>query len=267
MVEKDSSGYWRADLHVHVGPRHGVLPKEITRAARQAGLDLVGAVDHDKTPSVSSLPFEGIVFLRGSEVSSAQGHVQVLNTDDSSQGTIPMARSLVETVDRARAQGKKVIISHLGVGVPPISIAPETLIDLYQRGRTVDGIETQNPRFTTRHKERTKALADDLKISAVGSSDAHFRNYIGQCYTLIPKVTGDPKTDLLLAIRDRTTQALESDRPRLSVPTAILIISYITGLFYNLGDKVKNVPGFVNTLLLLRVNQLKEVLENSHGNK
>lgn len=258
---------WRADIHVHAwsgeGPRHGEKPKTIVKEARRRGLNAVVLTDHDGEPKVPSINRKGVTIFTAEEVSTAQGHLQVVYLDNHKRNPIPMGLSLAETVDRAHEQNSVIVVPHLEVSIPLVSVTSQAVRDLYQAGRIVDAIETRNPRYTKRHETRAEALADELEIARVGSSDAHMQQHIGWCYTEIPKKTGNLKTDLVIALESRETQAVK-DSPD-QVPLTQLLFSYVFGLFYNLGGKAYNIPVFAKTLFSLKANKLREAVNRYGG--
>ncbi len=255
MVENPR--WHKADLHLHTRESDGIHHVgETFSRARAAGLQLVAITDHDEILRASETQERsGMVTLPGVEVTSAQGHVIGIFPDIVPL-EIPMGYSLLDTIAMIHDGGGWVVIPHVGVGVPPISISPRALRSIYQRGEYVDAIETSHPIFDNRHARIAGRLAEELHIAPVGVSDDHEGNVGRRFITLVPVATGDPKSDLQVALRDRTTLAVSSELPLLSAPWSVP--RHLGALVVGLQRKFANAPAFASAWLALAGDELRE---------
>lgn len=203
-----SPGFSRADLHVHSTFSDGTCTPEdlLSHYAGQAGTRVFAITDHDTIDGArrarrlaAERPeiFGHLEVIVGEEITTRDGHVIGLFLED----RIPPGMSAARTVDAIHAQGGLAIAAHpytswlrwtglVGVG--------DLIHDL-----PFDAVETRNANFSEVFANR-RAAANCRGPAHVGSSDAHFVDAIGWCFTEFP---GETALDLRRAIETRSTVA------------------------------------------------------------
>lgn len=198
----------RADLHLHTTFSDGTsTPEEILNfCLSRTGLRVVAITDHDtidgalrarryaeENPDV----FADMHVIVGEEVSTRDGHVIGLFLEE----WIPPGMDAARTVAEIHRQGGIAIAAHpytnlmkwnhlVGVGDLILSLP-------------FDGVETRNSNFTEFRANRKAARNLGAKAQ-IGSSDGHFLESVGRCYTAFP---GSSAEDLRSAILGRRTVA------------------------------------------------------------
>ncbi len=199
----------RADLHIHSLASDGVSSvAEILQRAEQAGLDVVAITDHERIDA--ALAARAMATARGlrvqvvigEEVSTRGGHLLGLFLAE----RIPPWRSLRWTIARVHEQGGLAIIAHPLVPYP-LCASGRTIRRLVAERDALyrpDGLEVFNPTTAgTRWGRRVAALAEETGLGALGSSDAHRAEDVGQAVTLFAGRTPD---ELRQAIVERATR-------------------------------------------------------------
>lgn len=112
---KVSVGYKIADLHLHTNWSDGtVSPEKMVDIALLAGISAIAITDHNISGSSdisvayarrNNLPIE---VIRGTEISSKDGHVLALNLDGDIKPNMP----LIETIRQIHSQNGFAIIAH-----------------------------------------------------------------------------------------------------------------------------------------------------------
>ncbi|MFH0863888.1 MAG: PHP domain-containing protein [Candidatus Gottesmanbacteria bacterium] len=248
-----------ADLHVHTTASDGLTsPADCLGLAQISGLDSLAITDHDeiegaieasKKASEKKIP---IFVVLGTEITTAQGHLVALFINSK----IPMFRSLVDTVKLIHEQRGLAVAPHVGVGIPPASIAPETISGLYKRGQWLDGIEILNPIFDRRHENQARDLWRKYNLAAIGASDDHYGNvgrYAVTCYQ------GFVSDALRRAIESRRTIAMKSALSPLPISPYEQVYQHARSLTKDLRKKIANSPELVSTLIFLRREQLEQI--------
>lgn len=199
----------KADLHIHSLASDGVSSVgQILDAAERAAVDVIAITDHDRIEAAyacRSLAEErgsSVEVILGEEVSSRSGHVIALFIEQ----RIRPWQSLRSTVAQIHEQGGLAIIAHPLVPYP-----------LCASGRSIrrlaadpdpqfhpDGIEAFNP-TTARMawSRKAPALAANLGVAALASSDAHRADDIGTAFTTF---SGSTAEDLHAAILAGATE-------------------------------------------------------------
>ena len=199
-------GFARADLHVHTTFSDGTATPEdvLNHFAVHSDCSVIAITDHDTLDGaraaerhVESHPdlYGHLELIVGEEVSTRDGHVLGLFLED----WVPPGLSAGETVERIHDQGGIAIAAHPytqclrwaglhGVG------------DLIHE-LPFDAIETRNSNFTEVFSNE-RAAREAVGRAQTGSSDAHFLDVVGRCYTDFP---GSSAAALRKAISDRTT--------------------------------------------------------------
>lgn len=250
----------RTAFHIHTTASDGQkTPEECLGLARAARINNLVIADHD-TLKGAFLALETaerwgvpVSVVPAVEVSTAQGHLVAVFVKEE----VPMFKPLSETVDIIHGQGGLAIAPHVGWGFPPASIAPETIADLYQKGKALDGIEIMNPYYQPRHAGRALALSLEYGLSQLGADDEHYGNLGRNFLTFFP---GKTPADLRRAIENHQTIAVRSDLPSLAVSRKEKIYQAVRGLTCGLPMKIAASPSLVSTLITLRLEDLRRIL-------
>ncbi|MFQ5837189.1 MAG: PHP domain-containing protein [Thermoplasmata archaeon] len=185
----------RLDLHVHskYSPDSSCEVRDILRGATARDLHGVSITDHHSLKgSLKALEMareEGIILVRGMEVSSRNGHILAYGLEEE----IPEGLSAEETVERITESGAFAVAAHpyrfwSGLGEDVI------------RGARFQGLEVRNARSVVGHNRRSESLALELGLPATAGSDAHATSEIGRAVVLLPDGL-DSEEEVLLALR------------------------------------------------------------------
>lgn len=184
----------KLDLHVHTGysrDSSGSV-KDILKACRSAGLGGLAVTDHNaiegSLEAHSLAPSEGLVAVRGVEISSKEGHILALGVME----TLPRGMPVAETIERVHALGG-------------IAIAPHPLRYPSGVGRKVastakfDALETVNSGSSPRANRGAALIAERRALPVTGGSDAHRIEDLGRAYTVFDRVeTEDQAIDQIV---------------------------------------------------------------------
>jgi anti-anti-sigma factor len=200
----------RADLHIHTTYSDGTLEPEdvLNYYAVKPEISVIAITDHDtidgalrardhfrQHPDV----YPGMDVIVGEEVTSRDGHIVGLFLE----AVVPPGLSAADTVTAIHAQGGLAIAVHpythlmefaglKGVGDLMLSLP-------------FDAVETRNANITEAYTNWwAQWLAWRHGLCTVGSSDGHFDDAIGLCYTTFE---GTSAGDLRRAIHAKATRA------------------------------------------------------------
>jgi len=175
-----------ADLHVHSLYSYdgtASIPAVLARA-RRAGLDVIAITDHDEIngalKALELAPSYDVEVIPGIEITTAEGDLLALNITQK----IDPGMSLVETVLSVGDAGGFCIAPHpmaSGFGMKSLNaysiLAALRNPDVVQ---TLIAIETYNATAIDRMGNHyARILAERIKITQTGSSDAHVLEAIG----------------------------------------------------------------------------------------
>jgi predicted metal-dependent phosphoesterase TrpH len=177
----------RIDLHVHTtaSPDSHLTVAEAFAAARKAGLNGIAVTDHNSMANIELAEEvsrrEGMVFIRGVEVSTIEGHLLAYGIPAAPDSQKPLS----ETVDTIHKMGGVAVLAHpyrtvhgagrrLGDRIPPL-----------------DAVETMNGHTSARTNRLASKLALDNKLPTTGGSDSHAANEVGRCYTEFELTSND----------------------------------------------------------------------------
>lgn len=201
----------RADLHIHTVASDGTstIVEVLEYAERQTDLDVIAIADHERIDAaVAGRDMARAMGLRievvvGEEITTLGGHLLALFLQD----RIRPLRSLRRTILEVHEQGGLAIPAHPLVPYPLCAqgfVLRRLLADPDPRTHP-DGIETFNPTAFGRPMHgRVVAFAEETGLSAVGNSDAHAADQVGQAWTTFPGRTAE---DVRAAILDGRTHA------------------------------------------------------------
>lgn len=179
------------DLHLHtnaLSSDSSIDPEDAVIEAKRVGLDGICFTEHnrvwraDDVARISSkLDFP---VLRGIEVDTVEGHVLVFGLYRDFDGIIrlPELRQWVDEV------GGVIIAAHplkgfRAFGVAELQLTPEQA-SKRKIFHEVDAVECFSGRSTDAENRLTQNAAEMLNLEAVGGSDAHVLDDIGNCVTI-----------------------------------------------------------------------------------
>jgi len=198
----------RADLHIHSRASDGVSSvAQILEQAERIGLDVIAIADHERVDAAHAARAMAaargmrIEVIVGEEVTTRSGHLLALFIEE----RIRPWGSLKATVARVHEQGGLAIIAHPLVPYP-LCVSERSIRRLLAEQDPIfhpDGIEAFNPTTARmRWAARAPAFVEEVGLAALGSSDAHRAEDIGQALTTFPGRTAE---DVRQAILERTT--------------------------------------------------------------
>ncbi len=199
----------RADLHIHSLASDGVssVAEILDHAERRAELDVIAIADHERIDAalaaraMSTARGLRVQVIVGEEVTTRSGHLVALFIE---QRIRPWG-SLKSTIARVHEQGGLAIIAHPLVPYP-LCVSGRSIWRLLDEADPIfhpDGIEAFNPTTAgMRWGGRVPAFVEQTGLAALGASDAHRAEDIGQAVTTF---TGRTPDDVRQAIVARTT--------------------------------------------------------------
>lgn len=193
----------KLDPHIHSTYSSDAVstPKEIIERSKELGLDMIALSDHNTVEGskvARELTKNDELFVIPSiEISSEYGHILGFGVEEK----IEKGLSPEETVDQIHDLGGLAIVPH------PYCYYRHGLFCKYKNtDLNIDGVESKNARFIFGYSNyKGKQLASKKNIAEIGSSDAHFKGFIMDCYTEI-----DCEKDIdsvLKAIKHRKTKS------------------------------------------------------------
>jgi len=171
----------KIDLHVHTCYSKDAITdlKDLTLYSKRRGIDGVAITDHDTLEGTLNVKAEdGSILIPGMEVTTANGHILVLNPT----AAIPKGLSLDETLERAHAADGIAIVPH------PSGFLKSSLgLNALKKTVKIDAVEVINssafPFFLS--TRRSRRLACRLSLPQTAGSDSHIPEAIGLAYTII----------------------------------------------------------------------------------
>jgi predicted metal-dependent phosphoesterase TrpH len=199
-----------ADLHMHTIYSYdgtATVPA-VLRRAHEIGLDVIAITDHDEIAgSLKALELAshyGVEVIPGIEITTAEGDLLALFIKEKVQAGL----SLVDTVLKVRELGGICIAPHpMAGGMGMKSLNGYTILKALRNplvAETLIAIETCNGTSIDRMSNHyARILANRLRITQTGSSDAHILPTIGFAET---EFEGTTAQDLLAALRSGKTK-------------------------------------------------------------
>ena len=183
----------KLDLHVHTGYSRDATPSaiEIVKRCKSIGLDGVAITDHNEIKgsleAYSVAASEGVVVVRGVEVSAKEGHVLALGIGE----LVPRGLPLRDTVDKIRAAGGVAVAAHPGRFPSGMGIERARVVD-------VDAIEVLNGGTSSHTNTLARAVAEHKGVAMTGGSDAHGIGELGKAWTIVEDASSEE--DVIRAI-------------------------------------------------------------------
>ena len=185
----------RIDLHVHTlySGDSNISPKMLIEQLNiNPTVKAVAITDHDTIEGYRHVKrlaeaYEGLLVIPGVEVSTFEGHVNVLGVEEMPKYPL----SAEELIDFARERQAVVVIPH-----------PYRVCGLGDNAKKLDAdaIETLNYRASKAENKLAEKLAKELNLPGVAGTDAHRPNQLFKVYT---EVDADPDINSILkAIRN-----------------------------------------------------------------
>lgn len=173
----------KMDSHIHseYSPDSFAKIDNIFRKAIQENIEIIALSDHN-TVDGSKVACEkskdlDILVVPSIEISSSEGHILGFGCEE----LIPRDLSPAETIDRIHDQGALAIIPH-----PYCFYRHGLLHKSKDKNLKIDAIETKNARFIIGYCNwKAKKLSNKKNLPALGASDAHYHEFVGDCYSLI----------------------------------------------------------------------------------
>jgi len=174
------------DCHCHTkfSNDNWLEPLDLVRRARELGLDGLAVTEHHSIEASESVARigqeEGLLVLRGVEISTDHGHLLVFGLSDDSwniwgrNNYIPLR----ELIERANALGAICVPAH-----PFRDIGLPSLLDAVLDLDGIAAVETHNGGNLDHVNELAMTASGILGLPGLGGSDCHKRNAVGRCAT------------------------------------------------------------------------------------
>ena len=182
------------DCHTHtlLSNDNYLEPAVLVRRARALGLDGIVVTEHhsvDVSEPVEHIGREeGLLVLRGVEISSDRGHMLAFGVTDDGwniwgrNNYIP----LMPLIERIEALGGICVPAHPFREVGLASLL-EGILDL----TGISGVETHNGGNLESDNELARQAAATMKLPTLGGSDCHKESAIGRCATKFSEAVTD----------------------------------------------------------------------------
>jgi hypothetical protein len=178
-------GMW-IDTHCHTKYSYDnwLEPADLVRRARGLGLDAICVTEHysyeASAPVEEVARGEGMLLLRGVEVSTDRGHLLVFGVEDDSwnrwgRDTYLPLQALIEHINDL---GGVCVPAH-----PYRRMGVASLLDGIFDLRGISGVETHNGSNSRTDDNLALLAATHLKLPGFGGSDCHKVEAVGRCAT------------------------------------------------------------------------------------
>lgn len=189
-------------------------PKDIIKQALRLGLDAIAISDHNSVKGSKiaielSKKIDNLLIVPSIEISSSKGHILGFGV----KTLIPQGLSPEETIERIHDEGGIAIVPH------PFSLYRNGLffkdrkninnLVNFEEPNSIEGVEVLNARYIFGYSNnRANKLANKHDLAKIGSSDSHFIDSIGDCYTEITDIDDEPTVeDIIESIRSKKSIA------------------------------------------------------------
>ena len=187
-----------ADMHVHTiaSPDARIYPRELVSTLRKKGFSIVVVTDHDTIKGWKEVSYysrkNGMIFVRGVELSFRGAHILLYGIGKTGWKRILSLRetgSLEELRDLIKKENGIMAAAH------PL-LRPKGIGAIGFDRSIFDAVEV----FNGGARNFREALRLARGIPGIGGSDAHFREFIGRCWTCFDEMPGS-EDDVLEYIR------------------------------------------------------------------
>ncbi len=235
----------RADVHIHTLASDGVSSvAEILERAEAAGLDVIAITDHERIDAAHAARAMAVArgtrvqVVVGEEISTRSGHLLALFIDK----RIRPWGSLRSAIAQVHEQGGLAIVAHPLVPYPLTCASARTIRRLLEDPDPdvhPDGVEAFNPTTAgTRWGARAPQFVAEIGVAALGSSDAHRAEDVGQAFTTFEGLTA---ADLRRAIETGQTgwEGAKYTWPGQFATFRRQLGKYASGVRDNVGGRVR----------------------------
>lgn len=174
---------FKMDSHIHSEYSADSSSKidDILRVAGRENIDIIAICDHNTSDALREVRAKtkntDILAIPSIEISSSLGHILGFGCEES----IPQGLTPQDTIDRIHDLGGLAIVPH-----PYCFYRHGLLCKIDYNELKIDAIETKNARFIIGYcNNKAKNLAKREHIPTLGASDAHYWEFVGDCYSLI----------------------------------------------------------------------------------
>ncbi len=174
---------YKMDSHIHSEYSPDSLSKidDILKVARRENVDILAISDHNTADGTSEVVAKtrntDILAIPSIEISSSKGHILGFGCEEN----IPRDLEPEDTIDRIHDLGGLAIVPH-----PYCFYRHGLLCKSDYNDLKIDAIEIKNARFIIGYcNNKAKNLAKRENIPTLGASDAHYWEFVGDCYSLI----------------------------------------------------------------------------------
>lgn len=222
---RSGGSHGKADMHLHTLYSDGTASVQqlLEHVERNTDLDVIAITDHERIDGAlrardlheaGDFSFDLVV---GEEITTRRGHVLALFI----RHRIPALRPLAETIERVHDQGGIAVAAHPMAPLTP-SLGTRSLLELHGESdprRRLDAIELMNPSAAGRARRATRRSlnARVLRLPAIGNSDAHVVEGVGNAWTWFPGATAEEYRAAIAAGRTRPDGAYWSHLHNLHV--------------------------------------------------
>jgi len=173
----------KMDSHIHseYSPDSNSKIDYILDVARKRNIDVIAISDHNTVDGTSEVLRKtrntDILAIPSIEISSTEGHILGFGCEEN----IPRDLTPEDTIDRIHDLGGLAIIPH-----PYCFYRHGLLHKTDYKKLKIDAIETKNARFIAGYcNNKAKKLSQKENIPSLGASDAHYWEFVGDCYSLV----------------------------------------------------------------------------------
>ncbi len=174
----------RVEFHCHtIHSSDGLMtPRELVATCAKKGIERVIVTDHNKIAgALQAQEIDPERVIVGEEIMTTQGELLVAFVKEE----IPARLSPLETIERLRAQGAFISVSHPFDWRRSGAWQTEDLLAILP---LVDAIETFNSRCVEDGpNQMAAAFAKDHQLLGTAGSDAHFQWELGRANLIVPE--------------------------------------------------------------------------------
>lgn len=191
------------DCHCHTKHSHDnwLEPRDLVRRAKALGIDAVVITEHHSYEASEPVEAvgrdEGLLVLRGVEISSDRGHLLAYGVEDDGWNVwnrdnyLPLA----EVIERVNSLGGICVPAH-----PFREVGLASLLEGIMELQGIAAVETHNGGNSDDDNRLALQAAGHLKLPTLGGSDCHKTAAVGRCATWF-EATVTNMQDFIAAVR------------------------------------------------------------------